>query len=108
MSHLEKHATTRNRTHTKPSDSESPTHPEQGRESLLWASLTLDSVALDAVELLTLLASVFPMLGLQKYQMPDPALGGASLSTKLAAGAFLIRELLPSAGRDRGNSSVPP
>lgn len=25
--------------------------------------------------------------------MPDPALGGASLSTKLAAGAFLIREL---------------
>lgn len=35
-----------------------------------------------------------------------PALGGASLGTKLAAGAFFIRELLPSTGRDRGSKSV--
>lgn len=42
------------------------THPSSpSLVSLMRASLTLDSVVLDAVELLTLLASVFPMLGLQ-------------------------------------------
>lgn len=33
-------------------------------------------------------------------------LGGPSLGTKLAAGDFFIRELLPSTGRDRGSNSV--